>query len=371
MYKVFRNVNLFTGVEMLKGRAVLVKDSLIDALIDDNMILPGDAEIIDCEEGFLSPGLIDLQIAGGGGFLFSASPTPEALRAISAAIVRTGTTGYLMAVPTNTFEVYSKVIRVIKENPDPALLGIHLEGPFISPLRRGAHIKSCIKTPDTETVKRLIDEADGVIKLMTVAPEVCTEAIIKLLTDNNIVVSAGHSNATFSEAVAGFGWGISLTTHLFNAMSQLHHRDPGLPGATLLTDTVSAAIIADGIHVDYNTITIAKKLMGERLFLVSDAVEENNTGAYMHVRQADRYTLPDGTLSGSLLTMLRAAENCVKHVGIAVDEALRMASYLPARAINVSDRGVIEPGNRADLIVFTKDFRLKKVFLGGELVETE
>jgi N-acetylglucosamine-6-phosphate deacetylase len=165
--------------------------------------------------------------------------------------------------------------------------------------------------------------------------------------------------------VDGFGWGITATTHLFNAMSQLHHRDPGLPGATFLTESIFASIIADGIHVDYNTISIAKKIMKERLYLVSDAVEENDQGAYLHERQKDRFTLPDGTLSGSALYLLKAVQNCVNHVDITIDEALRMATAYPAKLINLADRGKIEPGLKADIIVFDKECEVKLICSRG------
>jgi N-acetylglucosamine-6-phosphate deacetylase len=150
-------------------------------------------------------------------------------------------------------------------------------------------------------------------------------------------------------------------------MSQLHHRDPGLPGAAFQTEKAFASIIADGLHVNYNVVSIAKKLMKDRLFLISDAVEQNLQGAYQHVRQADRFTLPDGTLSGSLLTMLKDVRNCVEHVGIPLDEALRMASSYPAKVIKVTDKGRIEPGYKADLVLFDKDFEVKLVCIEGEI----
>jgi N-acetylglucosamine-6-phosphate deacetylase len=194
-------------------------------------LVPDNAERIDCGNDFLAPGLIDLQIAGAGGFLFSEYPTAEALRAITDTIVRTGTTGFLIVLPTNTFEVYHEVIRIAGENPNPAFLGLHFEGPYINPVRSGAHFKECIKIPKLDEVKSLLGSADGIVKMLTIAPEICDEEIIRYLTDKGVVLAAGHSNATFKEAVLGFERGIRTTTHLFNAMSQVHHRDPGLPGA--------------------------------------------------------------------------------------------------------------------------------------------
>lgn len=367
MLTAFTNATIFTGRETVTGKALLIEKGKILGVTDNSFSYSG-TNVIDCSGKFISPGLLDLQIAGGGGYLFSSAPTDEALEVISRSIVKTGTTGFLTAIPTNSLEVYKKVLGVAGKSSDPAFLGLHFEGPYISMMRRGAHIKEFIRAPGIDDVKELLSESEGSVKMMTLAPEVCGSEVVKCLRDNNIVVAAGHSNATFKEAVKGFENGFQTTTHLFNAMSQIHHRDPGLPGATLMTDGIFASIIADGIHVDYSMLKLAKKLMGDRLFLVSDAVEENSTGAYLHVRRKDRFTLPDGTLSGSLLSMLSAVRNCVKNAGIAVDEALRMASTYPATLMNLTDRGRIEPGFRADLIVFDDEFKLSRVFLGGESV---
>jgi len=364
MLKALVNSTIYTGSEKLSGKALLIKNDRIEAILDPGS-LPEGAEVIDCGGNYLSPGLIDLQIAGGGGYLFSSNPSVEALHAVTEALVTSGTTGFLIALPTNTFDVYREVIRVVRDNPHPAVLGLHLEGPFISHLRGGAHTRNYIRVPKKDEIESLLADAGGVVKMLTVAPEVCNSEIIKLLNDKGVVVSAGHSNATFKEALQGFDWGIRTTTHLFNAMSQLHHRDPGLPGAAFQSENACASIIADGIHVDYNVISIAKKLMKERLFLVSDAVEENRKGRDLHVRQNDRFTLPDGTLSGSLLTMMKAVKNCVENVGIPIDESLRMASTYPAALMNIPDKGKIAPGFKADLIVFDKNYEIKHVFVEG------
>ena len=367
MLKALVNATIFTGSEKIEGKAILINYDRIEALVDMTSI-PGSAERIDCENNFLAPGLIDLQIAGAGGYLFSSSPTAEALKSITNAITVSGTTGFLIAIPTNTPEVYREVIRVVRENPHPAVLGLHIEGPFISPARRGAHIKEYIRRPEKKDIETLLDGAEGIVKMLTIAPEVCDENIIRMLNDRGIVVASGHSNATFKEAFQGFKWGIKTATHLFNAMSQLHHRDPGLPGAVFQAENAYASIIADGLHVDYNVISISKRLLNERLFLISDAVEENLKGAYQHVRQTDRFTLPDGTLSGSLLTLMKAVKNCAENAGIAAEEALRMASSYPAALMGLKDKGKIAPGYKADLVVFDTDFEVKRVFVNGEMI---
>ena len=367
MLKAFINATFFTGEGTVSGKAMITEGGIIKGFTNHHAI-NNNAEIINCNNCYISPGLIDLQIAGSGGRLFSSDLSNESLDIITHSIVKTGTTGFLIALPTNSVEVYRKASQVITECTHPALLGLHFEGPFISHLRRGAHMKEFIRPPRAEDINELLDMAGSAMKMMTVAPEVWSEECVKLLLSTGVVVAAGHSNATFAEALNGFRRGIKVTTHLFNAMSQLHHRDPGLPGATFVSENAFASIIADGIHVDYSMVSIAKKLMKERLFLVSDAVEENLTGTYCHVKQNDRFTLPDGTLSGSKLTMLDAVRNCVNHAGIETDEALRMATLYPARVLNLTDRGKLAPGYKADMIMFDKDFRLIEVCLEGEPV---
>lgn len=370
MPAVLTNAQFFTGTELIRDRALLVENEKIAGFIMADAI-PAAATVTDCRGSLVTAGLIDLQIAGSGGFLFSANPTREALEAMTGAILKSGTTGFLIALPTNSADVYSAAFRVIRENRHPAILGLHLEGPFISLARRGAHTRELIRKPSAEELLELLREADGTIRMMTVAPEVCTPEIITILRDHGVTVAAGHSNATFSEASQAFEWGIETTTHLFNAMSPIHHRDPGLPGAVFSSEKARASIIADGIHVDFNMLKISKKIMKERLFLVSDAVEENDRGAYQHVRQHDRFTLPDGTMSGASLTMLGAVRNCVDHAGIPLEEALRMASLYPSSLIGASDRGRISPGCRADLIALDGTLGLKGLYHSAKMNYTD
>jgi N-acetylglucosamine-6-phosphate deacetylase len=364
MKKLLYNATFFTGRELISNMALLTDGGRITGFTDPASVAE-EVERIDCRGCLVTAGLVDLQIAGSGGFLFSSGPTPDALEAIASSIVESGTTGFLLALPTNSADVYRNAFRTAIESSHPAFMGLHLEGPYISLAKRGAHARELIRKPSVEDVSGLLAEAGGSIRMMTVAPEVCTPETINLLKENSITVAAGHSNASFREASEGFAMGIESTTHLFNAMSPLHHRDPGLPGAVFWSESARASIIADGIHVEYTMVAIAKKIMKERLFLVSDAVEENEEGAYQHVRQADRYTLPDGTLSGARLTMLDAVRNCITHAGIDRYEALRMASLYPALLIKADDRGLIAPGARADLILLDDRVEIKGVFLNG------
>ena len=366
MITAFFNANIFTGKEKISGKALLIEGDTIKGLasIED---IPSDAKKVDCDNCIIAPGLIDLQIYGAGNYLFSAKPTAQALKSMADSLVATGTTGFFPTLATNSMEIFREAIKVVKENPHPAVMGLHFEGPYINPLKRGAHIVQYIKRPEKKEVEDLLKEANGVLKMMTLAPEMCDPEIIKILKDNGVVISAGHSNATFDEAVKGFENGITTTTHLFNAMSPLHHRDTGLPGATFLTNNIYASIIADGIHVDFNALSISKKLMKERLFLITDAVVAAEEGAYIHVKQKDRFTLPDGTLSGSMLTLVQAVKNCVEQVGIPLDESLRMASTFPAQLIKANNIGKIEAGCKANLVIFTEDFQVKYSMLEGKM----
>lgn len=365
MLTVFINATIYTGREVIAGKALLIDNETVSVVTDLNKIPPG-AITVDCTGNNIAPGLIDLQIAGGGGYLFSDSPSAGALTAMTESILRSGTTGFLIAMPTNSFDVYSKAIRVVKENHHPAVLGLHLEGPYISSARCGAHTKKYIRQPDVREVEALLKEAGGTVKMMTLAPEECSSDVIRLLTDNGVTVAAGHSNATYEEAMIGFRNGVRMVTHLFNAMSPILHRNPGLPGAAFMSDQACASIIADGIHVHYDMIAISKKIMKERLFLVSDAVEETLNGPYPHVRKKDRFTLPDGTLSGSSLSLLQAVGNCVNHAGIEIDEALRMASAYPAKLIGEARKGYIEPGYKADLTLFDQKLTVTRVYINGK-----
>jgi len=364
MRTIFLNAKFFTGTELITDRVLITNGDRVEGFADPQTST-SDALHIDCGGGLVTAGLIDLQIAGGGGYLFSSNPSPEALDQITASIVSTGTTGFLLALPTNCEEVYRSAFRTVGESVSPAVMGLHLEGPYISFSRRGAHDPELIRKPTREDLSTLLREAAGTIKMMTVAPEECTDDVITLLRDNGVTVAAGHSNATFIEAIAGFEMGIETVTHLFNAMSPMHHRNPGLPGAAFLSDTAYASIIADGIHIDYSMIAIAKKIMKERLFLVSDAVEINDRGAYRHIKQEDRFTLPDGTLSGSRLSMLDAVRNSVVHAGIERYEAIRMATLYPSRLIKATDRGIIAPGARADLVIIDNEMNIRGICFDG------
>jgi len=262
----------------------------------------------------------------------------------------------------------------LEKYPNQAL-GLHLEGPYLSPLKKGTHNPAFIRLPDSAMIDFLCANAD-VITQLTLAPEQVDAKYIRQMRDAGIVISAGHSNSTYAEARAGFAAGISFATHLYNAMPAITGRQPGLIGAIFDTPEVYTGVIADGLHVDWANIRNAKKLKGEKLVLVTDATAPAgaNIDEFIFAGKTIYYrdglcVDENGTLSGSALTMIEAVQNSVEHVGIALDETLRMATLYPARAIGVEDQlGSIEAGKVANLTAFTHDFKITKTIVNGDEV---
>lgn len=324
------------------------------------------------ETKHLLPGFIDLQIYGAGSKLFSAEPTIESIRIIENQLLQEGTTGFLICLATNTPEVFNQCIAVIKEYQAEArnCLGLHLEGPFINPEKRGAHVKEYIRKASLDEIKSLLDFGGGTIKMMTLAPELQDEKVIQYLLDHDVIVSLGHSSATFEQATIAYNQGIQTTTHLFNAMSPLQHRAPGIPTAVFNHPTAMGSIIADGFHVDFEVVKIAAKIMKERLFLITDAVTACDSGPYQHVAVDGKFVMPDGTLSGSAMTMLQSVKNCVAHCGISWSDAINMATYYPATLIKKQNEiGQLSVNAEANFVVLNEEMNIEQVFYKGEEIK--
>mgnify|MGYP006165162567 CR=1 FL=1 len=364
----FFNGTIFTGDRFVNGHAVLTNNGLIEVVLPA-ADLPPDVDRYDLQGNVLVPAFIDLQLYGGNGLLFSQALNEEAIVSTDAYCVSGGCTRFLLTMATNSIDIFLKGIDVAKaflqKNPNSGLLGLHLEGPYINSIKRGAHLLEHIKQPTLDEVKLLLEKSEGIVKMMTLAPEQCSDEVLKLLLDHHVIVSAGHSNATYEQATAGFNQGITTATHLFNAMSPLQGRELGMVGAIYDHATAHSSIVCDGFHTSFAAVRISKKMMQERLFLITDAVTETREGAYQHVLKDDRYVLPDGTLSGSALTMIKAVNNCVIEAGIEFDEALRMASLYPARVAGMMQSAKIDAGYVADFVVLTKTHEVTSVFRSG------
>lgn len=359
----YTNACLFTGQSIETNKAVLVKDGVIEDIIAATEI-PAHYTIHDLQGHHLAPAFIDLQIYGGNGKLFSQEISLASLQATYEYALAGGCTHFMITMATNTIDKFLQGMDVVRQywaQGGKGLLGLHLEGPYMNPVKRGAHLLDCIKQPTMEEVKQLLDRGRDVFKMITLAPEQCDPAIIDHLLQHNIIVSAGHSNATYQQAIAGFDQGIPAATHLYNAMSSLQHREPGMVGAIFNHPGVMSSIVCDGVHVDYAAVKIAKSIMKERLFFITDAVAETTTGEYQHLFRGDRYALPDGTLSGSALTMMQCVKNGVDQAGIPLDEALRMASTYPAHLIKDRKMGRIAKGYAASMVVFDEALQVQGV----------
>jgi len=356
---------IYTGNMILEGKALLLDQGKVVATVDSNE-LPSGYHVHDVHGANISPGLVDLQLYGDGSDLYSAELSIPSLERISAGLIKKGTTSYMMTLATNTLPVFKEAIRVAGNFKHDAFLGLHLEGPFLNPKKRGAHPAELIIEPTKERIGDLLDGAD-VVKMMTIAPECIADDVLEYLQGYGLLLSAGHSNATFEQGIRAYDLGIPTSTHLFNAMSPLHHREVGLVGAIFNHPRAQASIIVDGHHVDFEAVKIAKKQMGERLFMITDAVAACNKGIYQHVLNDGYYSLPDGTISGAAISLFEGIRNCVEQVGIPLDEAIRMATLYPANLLKKEDIGNLNSGSIANVIVFTDDFKLKHVIFKGEI----
>lgn len=371
---------VFTGYDVLDGHAVIIADGLIERVCPEAQ-LPAGIETHDLSGTLLVPGLIDVQLNGCGGVQFNDSLdaiSQQTLEIMQRANEKSGCTSYLPTLITSSDEFIKHGIAVmrtyLKTHRNQAL-GLHLEGPYLSPVKKGTHNPAFIRQPTSEMIDYLCANADVIIKV-TLAPEMVEPRFISQLSDAGIIVSAGHSNATYHQARSGFAAGISFATHLYNAMPSITGREPGLMGAIFDTPEVYTGIIADGHHVAWASIRNAKRLKGDKLVLVTDAtapagadidqfIFANKTIYYRDGLCVDE----NGTLSGSALTMIEAVKNSVQHVGIALDEALRMATLYPARAIGVDHQlGTIEAGKIANLTAITPDFKITKTLVNGNEV---
>ncbi|MBU0697113.1 MAG: N-acetylglucosamine-6-phosphate deacetylase [Bacteroidetes bacterium] len=345
---------IYNNLEIYRDQTILIESGIITEL--DQKKIPTNYKIIKAD--IVSLGLLDLQIYGAGKTLFSADLSHESLEEMESALINQGCTGFLATLATNSDEVFLKAIEVAKSYQPKIgnFLGLHLEGPFINPLKKGAHIEKYIKVATKQYVAEIIQKSEGIVKMITIAPELQSEEIIDVLNEAGIIISAGHSMATFNEGSEFFSK-IPAATHLFNAMPALHHRSPGLVAA-IFAKKPYTSVVADGIHVDFEMIKIAKQILGERLFLITDAVTSCKEGPYQHIFDKDRYIMPDGTLSGSALTMLKAVKNCIDYVDIAIEDALRMANSYPAKLLRKERLGNIEVGESANLLLLDKNLNL-------------
>ena len=327
-------------------------------------------------DGDLLPGFIDLQVNGGGGVLFNDDPTVDGIAAIAAAHRRFGTTGLLPTLISDDLDAVARAIAAVDTAIAagvPGVLGIHIEGPFLNPAKHGIHDASKFRILDAEAIALLTSLGRG-RTLVTLAPELAPPGAIRALVDRGVVVAAGHSDATYEQTRAALDEGLSGFTHLFNAMTQLAGRAPGVVGAALEDRTSWCGLIVDGHHVHPAAGRVALAAKGaERLVLVTDAMppvgsdlESFRLGGRTITVDADRLTGPDGTLAGAHLDMGRAVANAERLLRVDAATAIRMASATPAAALGMSgERGEIRAGLAADLVLRDAGGRITETWIAG------
>jgi len=370
-----KGARIFDGEIMHDGMAAVIADGMIEAVMPADRLGRGVASV-DLAGGLLAPGFIDAQVNGGGGVLINERPSAARIRHMAEAYRRFGTTGLLPTVITDETAIIHAAARAVaaarRENV-PGILGIHIEGPFLDPRRAGAHPPQHIRSVTPQDVAWLKDLDCGIV-LLTVAPSHVAPETIRELVQAGIIISLGHSDATAREANAALAAGARGFTHLYNAMSQLQHREPGMVGAALADRDSYCGIIADGHHVHPTAlkVAIAAKPKG-RLFLVTDAMPPA-AGGPQHfelqgreiIARNGRLELSEGTLAGSILTMDEALRYCVEVLKVDLSEALRMASLYPAAFLKLDrELGRIAPGYRANLVHLTDDLAVTRTWIVG------
>ena len=377
------NGRIFTGHEILDNHAVVIANGLIERVCPRDAL---DANIAqqDVAGAYIAPGFIDLQLNGCGGVQFNDdinALSVETLEIMQRANEKSGCTSYLPTLITSTNELMKRAVETMRAylaRHQNQALGLHLEGPWLNKAKKGTHNPELIRLPDAEMVDFLCANADVITKV-TLAPENAGDDVIRQLRDAGIIVSAGHSNATYEEAKAGFSAGVSFATHLYNAMPTFAGREPGLIGALFDSPDVYCGIIADGLHVHYANVRNAKRIKGDKLVLVTDATAPAGASIDKFIFAGKTIYYRDGlcvdengTLSGSALTMIEAVQNSVEQCGIALDEALRMATLYPAQAMGVAKQlGSVTAGKVANLTVFTRDYQITKTLVNGDDVLSE
>ena len=365
------NAKIVTQKEVIEGY-VLTFDKDIISLSRE---APKDIEIIDAKGLYLSAGFIDIHIHGSNGYDVM-DATPKALEEISKSILRTGTTSFLATTMTMSKEQITKALKSVqtfRQQEGARVLGVHLEGPFINPTKHGAQDPKHIQKPDIELIEPFME----IIKMITIAPEVegggqFIEYIEKHFP--HIVLSIGHSNASYNEAKESLVCGVSHATHLFNAMNPLHHREVGVVGAILEADEVSCDIIADLIHIHPSLFKLLYRVKREQLILITDAMRAgclrdgiSEVGGQKVIVKNGEARLEDGTLAGSVLKLNEALKNFYKHTDISLPELISMVTSIPAKKFGL-DVGLLEKGYKADMVLFDKEFNIELVIIEGMIV---
>lgn len=374
-----QHATIYTPDEVIADGTVLIADGRIQTIAPTRQIeLPDRVSCIDATGLHLVPGFIDLQLNGAIGLDFTTEP--RAIWPVAHYLPRTGVTSFLPTIITSPLTAVAAAQEVVISSPPRGFqgatpLGLHIEGPFLHPDKKGAHNPAHLQLPTAEKVANWSPE-NG-IRLVTLAPELDGALdVAQVLATRGVIVSAGHSTASFAQATAGFDAGICYGTHLFNAMPPLHHREPGLAGALLTDDRATIGLITDGEHVHPELVKLVWRLVGNgRLTLVTDAMAALGMppgryvlGDYEVIVDETTARLPSGTLAGSLLRLDKAVRNLITYTGCTLADALPTVTRTPADLLGVPHKGRLAPGCDADLLLLTDDLQVHTTVIAGKIV---
>ena len=370
------NAVIYTGKKVLYEHAVVIENGLIQAVILEKD-LAKEMPTVDLNGANLSAGFIDLQLNGCGGVMFNEDISVNTLEIMQATNLKSGTTSYLPTFITSPDEGMKQAVAVMREylsKHQNQALGLHLEGPYLSVAKKGVHRPEYIREISPEMLDFLCQNGDVITKL-TVAAENPTAEYISRFIQAGIIVSIGHSNATYEQAKQRFAEGASFATHLHNAMSPISSgREMGVVGAVLDSE-VYTGIICDGLHVHWGNIRLAKKAKGDKLVVVTDATAAAGADISEFIFVGKKVTVKEGkcydefgALGGASVTMIESIQNLIHHTDLSLDEILRMCTLYPAKAIGVDDKlGSIAVGKVANLAIFDQQFKVKATAVNGEL----
>jgi len=378
MKTAFRNGQILAGQDFAAGLAVLVEHGRILAVLDENDSQISQAKTqVDLQGGWLLPGFIDVQVNGGGGVLFNNAPSVDTLRQMMRGHRRFGTTGMLPTLISDDVEVMAQAIAAVRAaiaEEVPGILGIHLEGPYLAEQRKGTHNPAKFRVPNADEIK-LVTSLDNGVTLITLAPECVPLPDIRQLVANGAIIAAGHTAASYEQTCAGLDAGITGFTHLFNAMTPLQGRAPGVVGAALESPHSWCGVIVDGVHVHPASlrVALAAKPRG-KVVLVTDAMPMVGADTPSFTLYGETITAVDGvvrnaagSLAGSALDMATAVRNTVMFLGVPLAEAARMASTYPAQFIGLGARyGKIAPGYCADFVLMDDVCEVQATWIAGQ-----
>ena len=363
MQTAINYATIHTGTQVLENHTIIVENGRIKSIEPIDNFGHENARTIDLAGKHIAAGFIDTHINGGQKHYFTQYPTEETIQDIYESSLALGTTHVLPCLITSPLDNILQGIEAtrsfMQKNPKAGVLGMHLEGPFLNLAKRGAHLAAYVRKPTNAELEEIIKYGKDVIKIMTIAAENFTDEQLDLLLENGIKLSLGHSNATHKQAQHAYRKGISLCTHLYNAMTQMGHREPGVVGATFDNADVYAPIILDGFHCDYAAARIAYKIKKDKLFLISDALFVGNKVTHFKWEEFDaylndgQYRNSEGNLAGAAISMADGVRNAVEQVGISTEEAIKMATIRAAKAVGMEQNiGQIAEGFPATFVVF-------------------